>query len=160
LIATESRLLDDENEVKKAKSWHFRAVELGSALLPLETPLLQHVRSSYDKHYPLVQVKKQKIPKSKTPVKEKKTVSKSRTPVRSKPLFKKPNKIEVTTERNYFKDKTGEKEKRVVEKKIRTQRDENREPEPPISEDFDESPTSSTFIINSNDLYGIYSDND
>jgi hypothetical protein len=99
LIATESRLLDDENEVKKAKSWHFRAVELGSALLPLETPLLQHVRSSYDKHYPLVQVKKQKIPKSKTPVKEKKTVSKSRTPVRSKPLFKKPNKIEVTTER-------------------------------------------------------------
>ena len=157
LIATESRLLEEDNEVKKAKSWHFRAFELGSALLPIETPLLQHVRSSYDKHYPVVAVKKQKIPKSKTPVKEKKIVSKSRTPVRSKHPSKKPGKIEVTTERNYLKEKFEQK-RILVEKKIRTQREENREPEPPISEDFDESPTSSTFVINSNDLYGIYSD--
>jgi hypothetical protein len=62
----------------------------------------------------------------------------------------------VTTERNYFKEKLEQK-KVLVEKKIRTQREENREPEPPISEDFDESPTNSTFVINSNDLYGIHS---
>ena len=63
----------------------------------------------------------------------------------------------MTTERNYLKEKFEQK-RILVEKKIRTQREENREPEPPISEDFDESPTSSTFVINSNDLYGIYSD--
>ena len=156
LIATESRLLEEENEVKKAKSWHLRAVDLGSALLPIETPLLQHVKSSFDKHYPGVTVVKPKIPKSKTPIKEKKIVSKSRTPVRSKNSSRKPGKIEVTTERNYFKEKLEQK-KVLVEKKIRTQREENREPEPPISEDFDESPTNSTFVINSNDLYGIHS---
>lgn len=159
LIATESRLLEDENEIKKAKSWHFRALEIGSVLLPLETPLYQHIKSSYDKHYPPQVVKKPKIPKSKTPVKVGKAGSKSRTPLRTKQPPKKVGKIEVRTERNYFKEKVVGREKNVeLEKKFKTQREENREPEPPISEDFDDSPTNSTFIINSNDLYGIYSD--
>ena len=162
LIATESRLLDEEYEVKKAKSWHFRALEIGSVLLPLETPLFQHVKSSYEKHYPPQNlVKKPKILKSKTPVKIAKAGSKSRTPIRSKQSSKKIGKVEVRTERNYFKEKIESKEKKVEnEKKFKTQREENREPEPPISEDFDDSPTNSTFIINSNDLYGIYSDHE
>lgn len=165
LIATETRLLDDPNEVKKAKGWHQKAVEIGLVLLPQETPLLQHIKSSFDKHYPAKpQPRILKVAKSKTPIKDSRcTSAKSKTPIR--PKLGMPRKviknIEVKTDRSFIKEKPEprKKDQPDLTPKCKTQREDNQEPEPPISEDYDE-PENNTFVINSNDLYGIYSDED
>ena len=156
LIATESRLMEDQAEVKKAKGWHLRAVEIGTVLLPPETPLLQHVKMSFEKHYPVKIVKKViKVSKSKTPVKDTRCISaRNKTPVRPKPLMK--------TERSFLKEGNvaGFEKVKEIGGKCKTQREDNQEPEPPISEDYDEATGNKTFIISSNELYGVYSDDD
>lgn len=160
LIATETRLLDDPVEVKKAKKWHLKAVEIGSVLLPLETPLFQHIKASFDKHYPPV-VHITKVSKSKTPLKAGRCpVGKNKPAARPKGVQRKVIKDnEVKTDRSYAKEKAKEKDKSEVGK-FKTQREENQEPEPPISEDYDNYDTNRSFIINSNDLYGIHSEED
>lgn len=160
LIATETRLHDDLVEVKKAKGWHMKAVEIGSVLLPMENPLFQHIKSSFAKHYPTI-VHVVKTSKSKTPVKSGRViVGKNKITVRPRGVQRKVIKdIEVKTDRSYVKDRVKEKEKPEIVK-FQTQREENREPEPPISEDYDNYENNRSFIINSNDLYGIISDDD
>lgn len=160
LIATETRLLDDPVEVKKAKKWHLKAVEIGSVLIPLETPLFQHIKASFDKHYPPV-VHVTKVSKSKTPVKAGRIpAGKNKQAPRPKGVQRKVIKDnEVKTDRSYVKEKLKQKDKSEVGK-FKTQREENQEPEPPISEDYDNYDTNRSFIINSNDLYGIHSDDD
>ena len=165
LIATETRLLEDPNEIKKAKYWHQKAVEIGLVLLPLETPLLQHIKASYDKHYPVKIIQKNiKISKSKTPIKDSRCKSaRNKTPVRPKLGMQRKviKDIEIKTDRSFLKEKNENKDTKgqnII--KCKTQREENQEPEPPISEDYDEPATSNTFIINSNDLYGANSDDD
>lgn len=164
LIATETRLMEDPNEVKKAKGWHFLAVEIGTVLVPPETPLLQHIRSSYEKHYPIKIVKKVlRTSKSKTPVKDTRCISaRNKTPVRPKVgMQRKVIKVaDVNTERSFLKEKLSDNERgKETATKWKTQREENQEPEPPISEDYDE-PGNNTFVMCSNDLYGVYSDDD
>jgi tetratricopeptide (TPR) repeat protein len=164
LIATETRLLDDINEVKKAKGWHLRAVEIGLGLLPPETPLLQHIRASFNKHYPTVTIKKPPKSKSKTPVKDGRCFSaRNKTPMR--PKLGMPRKVikdtEIKTERSFIKERldTSNTKAQDTAAKCKTQREDNQEPEPPISEDYDQK-VDNTFIINSNDLYGVYSEDD
>ena len=163
LIATESRLMEDHDKVKKAKGWHMRAVEIGNVLLPPETPLLQHVKMSFDKHYPAKVAKKVvKVSKSKTPIKETHCVSsRNKTPVITKGIMQRKviKNVEVKTERSFIKEKNMiafEKAKEIGGK-WKTNREDNQEPEPPISEDYDEE-SNKTFIISSNELYGFHSD--
>lgn len=163
LIATESRLLDDQNEVKKAKGWHSRAVEIGLVMMPLETPLLQHIKTSYEKHYPVVVQKITKVSKSKTPVKEsRQNTAKNKTPLRTKASGQRKviKDIEIKTERSYVREKLDKIEKGGEGfVKYKTQREDNQEPEPPLSQDYKEEPINA-FLINSNDLYGVHSDDD
>lgn len=85
LVATELRSMQDNNEILKAKGWHSRAIDIGLALLPLETPLLQHIKSSFDKYYPPSPL----IPKT---VKSK---SPNRTMPRASPKFQTPQKFQI-----------------------------------------------------------------
>lgn len=158
LIATESRQLSSPTQQNKAKNWHFKALEIGSKLLPLESPLLQHIKSSYEKHYPVPQLKPIKS-KSKTPVKIIQIQSnKSRTPLRTKMAGQRKiiKNLEPKTERSHLKDKLIKNEKFVkTENKVRTFRDHIEEPEPQISEDDDDEVSyNETFVIFSNELYG------
>lgn len=151
LIATESRLSPNEETVKKAKLWHTRGLEIGSKLMPLETPLFQHIKSSYEKHYPTL-LPKPKTSKSKTAAKEGRIqFGKSRTPLRPKtPGQRKIIKnLELKTERTHIKEKIQKNEKI----NYKTQREDNQEPEPPISEDY-ELKFNDKFFINSKELYG------
>ena len=126
---------------------------------------MQHIKASFDKHYPAKIIQKQvKISKSRTPIKDARCISaRNKTPVR--PRMGMQRKVikdnEIKTERSFLKEKIDTKDANGQNNiKWKTQREENQEPEPPISEDYDEPVTSSTFVINSNDLYGVYSDED
>jgi len=56
-IATEIRFIcsaeHSELKVVESQVWHFRALDIAKALLPKESPLLSHIKQSYNKHYPL-----------------------------------------------------------------------------------------------------------
>jgi hypothetical protein len=131
--------------------------------MPFETPLFQHIKSSFDKHYPPVVIQKvSKISKSKTPIKESRQASsKNKTPIRPKAGQRKIIKdLEVKTERSYFREKLEKVEKNNdFSGKFKTQREDNQEPEPPLSQDYEEE-ENTTFVINSNDLYGVHSEDD
>ena len=101
--------------------------------------------------------------KSKTPIKDARCISaRNKTPVRPKMGMQRKviKNIEVKTDRSFAKEKLecGKALEPII--KSKTQREDNQEPEPPISEDYDEKAGNNTFIINSNDLYGDYSEED
>ena len=156
LIATESRILEDTDQASQAKSWHSRSVQIGLSLLPLETPLLQHIKSSYDKHYPETIPRFIKILKSKTPLRKAQAPTpRNRTIVRKSPLSTRKNlqELELKTERFMIRPQLTCKSKspgRIIKRVSRTKR-EDQEPEPQLSDD---SVVNQTCIINSNDLYG------
>jgi hypothetical protein len=52
-IATELRFHGQTNlaQIKEAQTWHLRSLQICQALLPSETPMLEHLRVSFSKNY-------------------------------------------------------------------------------------------------------------
>mmetsp|Transcript_3575 Transcript_3575/g.7680 ORF Transcript_3575/g.7680 Transcript_3575/m.7680 type:complete len:422 (+) Transcript_3575:730-1995(+) len=54
-LATEMRFIysaaGDIGKVKESEAWHRRSIELASSLLPLECPLVEHLKVSYNRNY-------------------------------------------------------------------------------------------------------------
>jgi hypothetical protein len=157
LVATESRIIDDQDIQVKAKEWHARAVCIGINLLPLETPVLQHIRLSFKKHYPEVQ-KFVKITKSRTPLRKVQAPTpRNRTVIRLKNTFnfrKNFKELNIKTERNPGRSKIDRRFKSPNDwrRTSKTKR-EIQEPEPQMS-DESEVIVNQTCIIDSQDLYG------
>lgn len=155
LVATETRFMRDPIEKQKAKGWHSRAVDIGLALLPLESPILQHIKSSYDKHYPTVPLLPKFI-KSKTPIRIhnlNSTLTKSKTPVRLQlPSHRAIKMNEVKTERNVLRNRLKIDPIPHGNYLRSSTRKEKKNKDTLLCEDF--SIQNKTVIINSSDLYG------
>lgn len=67
MIASNIRALGKETTTGNDRSWHLKAVEIGKALLPFESPLFLDIKESFERHYPDISVNR---PTAKTPVLE------------------------------------------------------------------------------------------
>ena len=65
MIASNIRALGKETTADNDRSWHLKAVEIGKALLPFESPLFLDIKESFERHYPVISINR---PSAKTPV--------------------------------------------------------------------------------------------